>query len=89
MHRDQKEALLGSQVSWVRWGVAGSLAISYFPFPTGEGGLMNMTTSSALGTTAVLLVNSYKVSCKGPYRQSSPKTAKISPCHYFFIPRPL
>lgn len=53
-----KETLLGLQVSGVQRRVAGNLVSSYFPFPTGEGRLMNMATSSSPGAIAKLLVNS-------------------------------
>ena len=53
-----KETLLGLQVSGVQRRVAGNLVISYCPFPTGEGRLMNMATSSSPGAIAKLLVNS-------------------------------
>lgn len=53
-----KEALLGYQISGVKKGVAGSLVGSYFLSPTGEGGFMNMATSSAPGVIAKLLRDS-------------------------------
>lgn len=46
------------QVSGVKNGAAGSLAVSGFSFPIGEERLMNMATSSAPGARATVALDS-------------------------------